>query len=622
MNDVMEYVENAEESEFFPTPQVLVARMYNKADWDRVRDVLEPSAGKGDIVKYIAREMYEDRYKNDRVNVDAIEIDPNLRSILKYNFSEDREREIEDQVNKIKEEIESRYGGRHSDENFEGRWYCYKDGNRIQFSDDENDRIKKCSDELKGFFSDGIHIVHDDFLSYTNYKKYDLIIMNPPFSDGDLHLLKALEMQKSGGQIVCLLNAETIRNPYTERRKTLVKLLDEYDAEIEYISGGFRGAERRTDVEVALIHVDIPVKDEGESIFDRMAKAKNYEEPDAQECTELEVSDFIKAVVNRYRVEVEAGIELIKTYNRMLPHLRATDDEKEEYSYRESLLKLVGRNDREATINGYVKSVRLKYWQMLLNNRKFIGKLTSKLQQEYRERVNSFAEYDFSEYNIYTLLTEMSSRIKSGVEEQIMEMYDKLTAEHSYLPETKNNRWLYDGWKTNKSYKLGKKSILPCYGVFDSWSGKPRSYEAYNLLIDIERIFNYFQGDLMANIDLAYTLDYHFSNGITKKIPCKFFNVTFYKKGTVHIEFTCPELIDRFNIYAAQNRNWLPPVYGKKHYEEMTEEEKTAVDSFQGKDAYEKIMSDPGYYLAPPATNKGMLLLEAADAASEERDAA
>ena len=123
MNDVMEYVENAEESEFFPTPQVLVARMYNKADWDRVRDVLEPSAGKGDIVKYIAREMYKDRYENDRVNVDAIEIDPNLRSILKYNFSEDRECEIKDQVNKIKEEIESRYGGRHSDENFEGRWY-------------------------------------------------------------------------------------------------------------------------------------------------------------------------------------------------------------------------------------------------------------------------------------------------------------------------------------------------------------------------------------------------------------------------------------------------------------------------------------------------------------------
>ena len=35
--------------------------------------------------------------------------------------------------------------------------------------------------------------------------------MNPPFSNGDKHLLKALKMQEKGGAIICLLNAETIR---------------------------------------------------------------------------------------------------------------------------------------------------------------------------------------------------------------------------------------------------------------------------------------------------------------------------------------------------------------------------------------------------------------------------
>lgn len=67
---------------------------------------------------------------------------------------------------------------------------------------------------------------------------------------------------------------------------------------------------------------------------------------------------------------------------------------------------------------------------------------------------------------------------------------------------------------------------------------------------------------------------------ITKNIPCKFFDVTFYKKGTVHIVFKCPELIDRFNIYAAQQRGWLPPCYGKKKYKDMDEEEKAVIDSF------------------------------------------
>mgnify|MGYP003290709934 CR=1 FL=1 len=59
--------------------------------------------------------------------------------------------------------------------------------------------------------------------------------MNPPFSNGDKHLLKALQIQQNGGKVVCLLNAETIRNPYTETRKTLVDLLEKYEAEIEYI---------------------------------------------------------------------------------------------------------------------------------------------------------------------------------------------------------------------------------------------------------------------------------------------------------------------------------------------------------------------------------------------------
>ena len=42
--------------------------------------------------------------------------------------------------------------------------------------------------------------------------------------------------------------------------------------------------------------------------------------------------------------------------------------------------------------------------------------------------------------------------------------------------------------------------------------------------------------------------------------------------------FTCPELIERFNIYAAQQKKWLPPDYGKKTYSNMTAEEKAAAE--------------------------------------------
>lgn len=104
----------------------------------------------------------------------------------------------------------------------------------------------------------GYKLVYDDFLTFEADKHYDLIIMNPPFSNGDKHLLKALEMQENGGEVIAIVNAETIRNPFSNRRKELVKLLEEYNAEISYLPSEFTSADRTTNVEVAMIKAKVP----------------------------------------------------------------------------------------------------------------------------------------------------------------------------------------------------------------------------------------------------------------------------------------------------------------------------------------------------------------------------
>jgi hypothetical protein len=84
--------------------------------------------------------------------------------------------------------------------------------------------------------------------------------MNPPFANGDLHLLKAIDIQKNGGKIVCILNAETIDNPYSNTRKLLANTLNKYNAEIKYYENAFVGSERTTVVCVAVVYIDIPRK--------------------------------------------------------------------------------------------------------------------------------------------------------------------------------------------------------------------------------------------------------------------------------------------------------------------------------------------------------------------------
>lgn len=595
MNNVLQMVENQQTSEFYPTPERTVERMLQCVDLDHCHTILEPSAGKGDILRVIAQKASVryggwERHGRKQVDVDCIEVDPHLRQILKYNFSEEREKEL---LRRKRELEESRYYDREKHE------YFFR-------NPADRQEVQEINAELMNFFEDGIHIVHDDFLTYTPFKSYDLIIMNPPFSNGDKHLLKALKMQSKGGKIVCLLNAETLRNPYTETRRELMKQLQAVNANVEFIENAFVSAERKTGVEIALISVSIEQAKEESDIYSHFKKAEEMEDT-FETATELEVTDYIKAAVNLFNVEVKSGLELIRQYRALLPYMSRSFGEKDS----SPILRLTDSTERgyeSVSVNSYLKAVRLKYWKALLANPKFTGQLTSKLQEEYRGRVNALQDYDFTEFNIQTLSREMGARVKQGIEDEIITMFDRLTEEHCYYPECQKNRHLFDGWKTNKAHKICKKVIVPCYGVFDSWDGRPRTYRAREVLEDIERILNFLDGGMTRDVDFWNTLEDSFKQGITKNIPLKYFTATFYKKGTVHLVFTCPELIERLNIYAAQHKKWLPPDYGKKRYSKMTPEEKAVIDSFQGEKAYNEVMAKPGFYLAPVASNNVLML--------------
>lgn len=578
---VSRYAEHG--NDFYPTPDALIDRMLSGVNWRMVQNILEPSAGKGDIAHRILVQNYTDRYNAENqfngISIDCIEVDPQLARILKYNFSYEKAGVYQSELDK-----------------FRGSDYR-------TISPEINLKCKEATREKNICSSGAVRLVFDDFLRYEPLKEYDLIVMNPPFSDGCTHLLKALDVQKRGGSIICLLNAETIRNPYTQQRKELRRLLDKYGASIEYIENTFAHAERQTDVEVALIKVCIPSVKEESEFYERMRKAEKLNDNFGENpSTELDVTDYIKSAVSHFNVEVKAGISLIRQFRAFQPYMQKSLNPETAYD-NGSILRLTDSNDRgydNVSINSYLEKVRLKYWSALLSNPKFSGKLTSKLQEEYRMKVNRLQNYDFNEYNIQVLSTEIMAQVRTGIEDEIAAMFDRLTAEHTWSPECAVNRHYYDGWATNKAWKVNKKVIIPCYGLFDTYDGSPRKYKAVEVLSDIEKILNFFDGNMTADVNLDTQIERSFNAGQTRNVQCKFFTATFYKKGTVHVVFTCPELLERFNIYAAQNRGWLPPSYGKKKYSAMDAEEKKVIDSFQGEKQYEKVLQNTGFYLATP----------------------
>lgn len=512
--------------DFYPTPDNLAWEMAyslqsTKYGWKHLpQPILEPSAGDGAL----ARQIHA---------VADIRHDPKTGELDRYSTSKAKEFDLD----------------------------C------VELSSDFRAKLKK----------DGFRVVHDDFLTFRPAKKYAAIIMNPPFSAGAAHLLKALEIMKDGGKICCLLNAETIRNPYTNERKELAQKLNELNAQIKYIPDAFKNARRAARVEVALISVDIPDKEPVSKIrLELNNEMTDHMKADPQ-LVALVSADPIAAAVERYNAAAEGIRRIYEEYNgikSLFSSATADDKETEVLNFNKSY-------------NEAIRSLRGLYWQKLFDLPQIRDNLTRAMQDEYHNRVSELVDYDFSPYNILTIREEMSANIVQGIESEIVELFDDWTNLH-YNSEYSKNVHYYNGWCTNEAYKVGKKVIFRCQ-AFSDWSGRfEPSWNAESCLSRIERTLHYLDtnGKKYNGDDLRATLKAAGEAGQSQKVQFHYFTATFYKKGTCHIEFSNDDILKSFNLFASQKKGWLPPSYGKKSYHDMSKAEQKIVDSYEGEASY------------------------------------
>lgn len=523
--------------QFYPTPYPLVERMMDKVDWSKVHFALEPSAGKGDIAEGMRR-----RLKGKRSQIECVEIDPDLRSVL------------------------------------EGKGFC---------------------------------VVGTDFLAWDGVTRYDLIAMNPPFKDGDKHLAKALELMKHGGQIVCLLNASTVERNVENFRGELLDKLDEYGADVELLSGAFSGAERKTDVDVAIVYVNIPKAKEKEVSFDELAEAVDVPQ-ESGEVTDMVEADFFRALVRYYQMEARLGLKVIDQFEELERYI----PNQEEYGQRKPMLTLsVGTKEIELLENGtlsrqnaYLRELRYRYWNKLFASKKMQKLFTMEVREKYMAHLERFRAFDFTTSNILQIQKELSAGLNQNIEEAILKMFDDLTYQHSL--QKNSNVHYYNGWKSNDCCKVKAKVIVPFYGLYDGrWGGSWYAYKSRDYLTELEKVLSYLDNGRAEGDSVETVLNDAFKSSSKKydgeRLQCKYFAVELKKKGTVHIFFTDEKILKKFNLFGGRKKNWLPPVYGKKRYADMSPGEKAMVDQFEGKQQYQDTMQNEAFYFGAP----GMLAL-------------
>lgn len=622
--EIIEYVESTEAKQgFYPTPPNVLEVLLSNLKGERPKhyqNILEPSCGKGDIVYGImeieakrAINSYGD-YRGVPLNFDVIEIDSNLRGVLDYKFGG---KYVKEERDKIKTKEAERLAMRKADNE--------KTQDYLDEQQRLSDVISEMEKTLTPYRASKVRVVHDDFMTFQTSKIYDLIVMNPPFKTGVDHVLKAIEMQtRCGGDVWAVLNANSLTNAYSNKRELLLKLIEEYEGEVQYIANGFSDSERKTDVQVAVIKISIPKVDPTSDIYETLNKAKEEKFNDEfEQCEELADKNFIKSILLQYNMEIEASAKLIKEYFGLQQFLS-----KELGEFRGCILHMTIQGEQQSSTTGQYASllntaiiqIRSKYWKGMFSSPQFMGRMPSSVKNKYMDMIDTLKDYDFTEFNINKLSMEMVSSFRFSVDDTIMDLFEDLTKTYSYHSDIANkNRHLFNGWKTNQAHKVGKKVIQPVnmFSQYYYGSGSFDFRKASSFLEDLERALNYITGT-NESVNLYDTMKEYSENGVTKNIQLKYFSVTFYKKGTIHIAFTDLELLDRFNIYCCGRKGWLPPSYGKKTYEDLSEEEKDVVDTFHNDDGkakdvkgkYDNIVANNKYYLANLAENSAIKLLE------------
>ena len=431
----------------------------------------------------------------------------------------------------------------------------------------------------------GYRVMGNDFLAFRPEHRFDLIAMNPPFSDGDKHLLHAWDILQ-GGDIVCLLNAETVRNPFTASRRRLSALIAEHGS-AEPIGRAFLHADNPTDVEVVIVRLHKePKEDPFRFDTDGFAaeKAPDFAEMAASGDLPAQGSR-LDAYIRCWDLTKNAAAELIKAYSQFLFYAKAFINANQDTgnsradNVAEALLKDLGdmrygSNGMADVYNRFIDRAKSNAWGRIFDEIGLGKYMTTGLREKLDEFRTAQGAASITKENIFALFRFIMANISTIMDQSVVEVYDMFTR---YFDGNTSHE---EGWKTNKRFKCNRKIILP--NVADA-GFKPQVYgynryfstSYYHKLSDIDKAMCWLSG---RDFDSMDNRGFDACTSVRKCDPEKatietaikcipvgdqdwhesaFFRIKAFKKGTIHLFFKDEALWTKFNLAVNEGKNQI-----------------------------------------------------------------
>jgi hypothetical protein len=226
--------------------------------------------------------------------------------------------------------------------------------------------------------------------------------------------------------------------------------------------------------------------------------------------------------------------------------------------------------------NRFTDKMKSEIWKVVLSKINIQRFMTDAVRKNFNQFCAAQGAMDFTKENVANLITMIFENKEMILEQAIVDVFDMFTRYHN------ENRCHIEGWKTNDKWKVNRKIILPNWVRFGEYMSASdirqygdkfkTNYSYHSEYSDIDKVMCYISGK---NYDQCHTiyeaLDYRFTQlGNVKggsfdgTCESEFFNMRFFKKGTLHIEFKDKHLWQEFNMRACAGKQWLPEAEERK----------------------------------------------------------
>jgi hypothetical protein len=357
----------------------------------------------------------------------------------------------------------------------------------------------------------------------------DMIVMNPPFSADERHILHAWEIAPPGCEIVALCNWNTISdwrgNPLTTRPGTRMQqqlgyLIESYGSK-QNMGECFSTAERPTRVSVGLVRLTKPGQRAGATDeFDGFFLGPDDIEAQGQGIIPYRRS---RDIVNRYVEACRIFDEQVAAGTRLRGVLDGF--------FGQELGLQVTVEGAPVTRNRFRKDLQKAAWKHVFAEFLPAQLATSQLAKDINQFVEQQSRIPFTERNLWRMLQIVAGTQEQRVDRAVEQAIDSLTMH------TKENRYGVEGWVTNSGYMINQKFIR-AYLAEPSWDGRGVRVQTYGRQADEIQ-------DLIKALCFITGKRYEEMGQPKASQPLMpgewydwgFFRFKAFKKGTVHFEF-------------------------------------------------------------------------------------